>query len=372
MAMRSLHALPLALPLVALTLAPACGDPTEGITDGPTAGLSSTATGSSSSSTATTAADTTGTSTSTPGVDTTTGTSSTTAVDTTTTDASTTAVDPTTTTTDPGTTTGAPPLCGNGVPEDGEECDDGNMVDDDFCRNNCVAPTCADGLQNQGEDKSDCGGPCTPCCALNSECGNGNYCFAGICQATSCAGVLALNVDALDGDYVIDPDGPGGEAPVTVYCDMTKGGWTCVFDDDFENDANGWSNMKTATCAGATILGRFSKGPVGATIDLLGVLHTELRLEATYYAIDSWDSEKAYARVDGAEVWSKVCLHSDPNTCNQMSNLCFWDKYKDGLVSISATTPHVAGAAAIDFGSNLGSGVDDESFGVDDVRVCVK
>lgn len=30
------------------------------------------------------------------------------------------------------------PYCGNGIPEEGEECDDGNENDADACRNNCT------------------------------------------------------------------------------------------------------------------------------------------------------------------------------------------------------------------------------------------
>ena len=32
------------------------------------------------------------------------------------------------------------PVCQNGIREDGEECDDGNAVDNDGCRNNCTLP----------------------------------------------------------------------------------------------------------------------------------------------------------------------------------------------------------------------------------------
>lgn len=38
-----------------------------------------------------------------------------------------------------------------------------------------------------------------------------------------------------DGNYLIDPDGPGGLAPYTAYCDMKNGGWTL-----FTQVSNGW------------------------------------------------------------------------------------------------------------------------------------
>ena len=46
-------------------------------------------------------------------------------------------------------------------------------------------PTCDDGIQNQGEDRIDCGGPCPPCdCLSNGECDDGLFCNgAEICDA---------------------------------------------------------------------------------------------------------------------------------------------------------------------------------------------
>jgi cysteine-rich repeat protein len=65
---------------------------------------------------------------------------------------------------EPATCPGASsPVCGNGVVETGEQCDDGNTVSNDSCSNTCVTATCSDGLQNQSETGVDCGGPCAAC-----------------------------------------------------------------------------------------------------------------------------------------------------------------------------------------------------------------
>ncbi|WP_293273882.1 lamin tail domain-containing protein [Nannocystis sp.] len=44
-----------------------------------------------------------------------------------------------------------------------EECDDGNQNNLDACTNGCKNPTCFDGLKNQNETATDCGGSCKPC-----------------------------------------------------------------------------------------------------------------------------------------------------------------------------------------------------------------
>lgn len=46
-------------------------------------------------------------------------------------------------------------LCGNGHVDGDEECDDGNIVDTDECRNNCVAAFCGDGVVWESEEECD-------------------------------------------------------------------------------------------------------------------------------------------------------------------------------------------------------------------------
>ncbi len=68
------------------------------------------------------------------------------------------------------------PVCGDGIVQVGEPCDDGNMEEDDECRNDCTLPMCGDGVLQDGEpcddgNQTDDDG-CTNVCTL-AECGDG-------------------------------------------------------------------------------------------------------------------------------------------------------------------------------------------------------
>jgi len=59
-------------------------------------------------------------------------------------------------------------ICGDGLVEGTEQCDDGNTIDDDVCSNLCtVTASCIDNIKNQNELGVDCGGVC------------GNFCDVG-------------------------------------------------------------------------------------------------------------------------------------------------------------------------------------------------
>jgi len=70
------------------------------------------------------------------------------------------------------------PPCGNGMKDEGEECDDGNNVDGDGCSAICtIEPFCGDGTLDSGEQCDDGnnedGDGCSADCAIESRCGDG-------------------------------------------------------------------------------------------------------------------------------------------------------------------------------------------------------
>ena len=138
--------------------------------------------------------------------------------------------------------------CDDGVQNQGEQSVD--------CGGPCAAcPTCSDGAQNQGEQGVDCGGPCSPCATCSDGAQNqgetgvdcGGPCAA--CITTSCLTIKQQNPGATSGAYVIDTDGAGPKPQVTVYCDMSTdgGGYTMARFNDAALGGN--QDVYTNKCA---------------------------------------------------------------------------------------------------------------------------
>jgi cysteine-rich repeat protein len=69
---------------------------------------------------------------------------------------------------DVATPDGAGATCGDGTMQVGEDCDDGNRIDDDACSNDCTKRRCGNGVTEAGEEcddgNSSAGDRCTPSC----------------------------------------------------------------------------------------------------------------------------------------------------------------------------------------------------------------
>ena len=131
-------------------------------------------------------------------------------------------------------TTCEPAGCGDSVIDAGETCDDGvnnNDVTPDACRTTCELAACGDSVIDAGETCDDENGVET------------DGCLSTCVIPTSCAVILAEVPTAGDDTYDIAPDG----VLLTTACDMTTegGGWTLVgkvnnADTDGVSEPVGW------------------------------------------------------------------------------------------------------------------------------------
>src|SRR3989339_702494 len=84
------------------------------------------------------------------------------------------------------------PVCGNSIREGSEECDDGNRTDTDTCSNSCVLPLCGDGVVQRGEECDDGN------LANDDSCTNG-------CQRARCGdAIIQENEECDDGNRLND------------------------------------------------------------------------------------------------------------------------------------------------------------------------
>ena len=88
------------------------------------------------------------------------------------------------------------PVCGDGVVDTGEGCDDGNTDDTDACRNVCVGATCGDGVVDTGELCDDgAGNGDTSAAACRTDCTPAR-CGDGVVDAGEACDAGEANADA--------------------------------------------------------------------------------------------------------------------------------------------------------------------------------
>ncbi len=105
----------------------------------------------------------------------------------------------------------APIVCGDGVTEGDEECDDGNVVDEDACLSNCRVASCGDGVIHGGVEECD---GSDDSCAADDLCAAD--CFCGppddVCTATVVT--VALDTPEILGSATLVLDYPEGSSDI--------------------------------------------------------------------------------------------------------------------------------------------------------------
>jgi cysteine-rich repeat protein len=110
--------------------------------------------------------------------------------------------------------------CGDGILDAGEECDDGNDVDGDGCGTDCLVEgtetVCDDGLDDDGDGLVDCADPqCYEDSSCAPVCGNGIVEEAEMCDdgnaldGDGCSASCMLEENAFDCNNGIDDDRDG-------------------------------------------------------------------------------------------------------------------------------------------------------------------
>lgn len=137
-------------------------------------------------------------------------------------------------------------ICGNGALNQGEQCDDGNLIPGDGCRADCTTELCGDGSLDIGEACDDGnsidGDTCDSNCALPG-CGNGAVVAPEQCDDGNLIPGDGCREDCtaeLCGDNILDPneecdDGnttnfDGCEADCTLACGQDTGAFRAALD----------------------------------------------------------------------------------------------------------------------------------------------
>ncbi len=155
--------------------------------------------------------------------------------------------------------------------------------------------------------------------------------------------------------------------PAQFYC---ENGWTRLSVDSFEGTAGGWTPAQLAPCGGyGNQLGGANIAGIGAVYSqAYGIMpaHTQARVMGSYFAIDTWDGEKGWVKVDSAITWSQAFTQITTN--NQCGAVAFGEQ----AGYFQPVVPHSGSKMTVQLGSDLNEPASNEAFSVDNVSVWVQ
>jgi len=155
--------------------------------------------------------------------------------------------------------------------------------------------------------------------------------------------------------------------------------WKLFFEEDLSQDnVTGWTKNVVTECGGIRMIGgycQFGGGEFKKSFLKLPE-HTQLRIEATYHFIDSWDNEAGYMRANNGRDGEMQYLWIDRYSAFVGSNginVC-GGRWPEGRLSapIDVTIPHKSNNVTLGFGSTIDQDACDESFGISGIRIYVR